>query len=108
MNNQYLVNAISKLLQGLEMKVANKVLADVQASLKSSNPPCIKQQPCANTFRPSKSKIANDPELEQFLLDLPPLELTHIVEILTEKFGKDRAPSRSVLSRYFRSQRNVK
>lgn len=45
--------------------------------------------------------VEADPELEQFILAQSGRQtLQHIVELCVEKFGKERAPSKSALQRY--------
>ncbi|MGE6436634.1 hypothetical protein [Shewanella baltica] len=109
MNKQYLIMAIAKLLQGLEQYEAITVLTEAKLSLNFDKSPVPELKQCANTFRRGRpTKISQDPEVEQFILNLDYLSQIEILACLKQRFGVERTPSRSSLSHYFKLQRKVK
>ena len=51
-----------------------------------------------------RSKIDSDPELRAFIYQLPVhTSQKEILRLCIEKFGKDRAPSQSAISRYYQN-----
>lgn len=108
MNNQYLIMAIAKLLQGLEMREALTVLIEAKRSLNFDKSPVPKLKQCANTFRRGRpNKITKDPEVEAFILSLPYMEQKEILARVEAKFGAARTPSLAGLSRYFMTGRKA-
>lgn len=108
MNNQYLIMAIAKLLQGLEKHEAMTVLTEAKLSLNFDKSPLPELKQCANTYRRGQpTKISQDPEVEAFILSLPYMKQTEILAEVAAKFGADRTPSRSGLSRYLMMKRKA-
>tara|TARA_R110002033_G_scaffold17587_1_gene47664 strand:- start:11397 stop:11732 length:336 start_codon:yes stop_codon:yes gene_type:complete len=110
MNNQYLAEVINKLLVGLSNCEIQQVLTQVSLDQQCS----IYEQSNSNFAfstniyrRKRATKISKDPEVEAFIHSLPYMEQTEMLEQIRAKYGSDRAPSRTGLSRYFMALRKT-
>ena len=110
MSNAWILKAILKLVSGLSIKEAHSLLTLAKQKIETEK---TKQNTevssCSNSFRkPRPTKIDLDEEMKLHILNLPYMYETEILRSCEELFGASRAPSRSGLNRWLKSQRSAK
>lgn len=111
MNNQHLADVINKLLVGLSQPDIQQVLSKVLHDQAILGDELNCSHPTFFTYVRRKgrlNKISKNPEMEAFINSLPYyLEQKEILAKVIEKFGADKAPSRTGLCRYFMALRKT-
>jgi hypothetical protein len=106
-NQKALTQSVAKLLAKVPpldaLTVLNNVVGITLDRTSSSNPMVGDNLFIFNHYLETRrpTKIENDPELEAFILRLKACyPQKKIIEMCIEEFGRERAPSRTGLSRY--------